>query len=245
MSPVLPDQTIDSINEVGAIAFAVWCKLLVHRNRQTGKCCPSVNTIATALGVDRKTVLRGIERLEKANWLTVVREQTAGGRPIANQYVPAPRLLVAQMDQQDSSVGGTDGPTLVAERDQLVAERDQALVAQRDQNPKKDRTPRSEPNKNGVELPAVLDTPEFRAAWAEWERYRREIKKALTPSTRKRQLAKLSGWGVDRAVAAIEASIEHGWQGLFERNQRNGKPNTSVGPGQRHRTADYGAIGTF
>jgi hypothetical protein len=68
----------------------------------------------------------------------------------------------------------------------------------------------------GTAFPPELDTEKFRAAWAEWQRYRREIKRRLTPMTVKKQLAQLADWGPDQAIIAIETSIAKGWQGLFE-----------------------------
>lgn len=78
-------------------------------------------------------------------------------------------------------------------------------------------------------IPAALDTAEFRDAWARWELYRREKRKALTDSTRRAQLAKLAGWGVGRAIVAIEQSIEKGWTGLFEPKQQP-EPAQSASP---------------
>ncbi|MCW5943317.1 MAG: hypothetical protein KIS66_13880 [Fimbriimonadaceae bacterium] len=64
-------------------------------------------------------------------------------------------------------------------------------------------------------IPAVLDTPGFRAAWADWLRHRRQIRHPLKPMTEERQLAELARHGPVVAVRAIEDSIRHGWQGLF------------------------------
>jgi len=65
-------------------------------------------------------------------------------------------------------------------------------------------------------LPPELQDDRFKAAWATWQQHRREIKKALTPTTAARQLKTLAAWGVDRAIAAIEHTIEKGWTGLRE-----------------------------
>lgn len=56
--------------------------------------------------------------------------------------------------------------------------------------------------------------------WAEWEQLRREKRKPLTPTARRRQLRDLERWrqkyGVEAALEAIETSIRNDWQGLFE-----------------------------
>ena len=67
-----------------------------------------------------------------------------------------------------------------------------------------------------IPIPALLDTPEFRAVWADWEQHRREKKQAITPTTRKRQLKNMAEIGVVRAIVAIEESISQGWQGIYE-----------------------------
>ena len=99
------------------------------------------------------------------------------------------------------------------------------------QTPPRKKTPASAP----VTIPDELDTREFKIAWKEWELHRREIGKRLTPSTRKKQLARLAAMGTGRAVETIQHSIAQGWCGLFEQNGKgNGRAKPKVGPGQRH-----------
>lgn len=74
--------------------------------------------------------------------------------------------------------------------------------------------------KNSVtKLPTILNTPEFKKVWADWERHRRDIHHALKTMTRQRQLKKLAKVaevnGIAEAIGMIEQSIEQGWQGLF------------------------------
>jgi hypothetical protein len=66
------------------------------------------------------------------------------------------------------------------------------------------------------DLPEELDTQEFRQAWQEWQQFRKDIKKKLTPLTVKKQLKQLAGYGPAGAVASVNRSIANGWQGLFE-----------------------------
>ena len=69
-------------------------------------------------------------------------------------------------------------------------------------------------------LPDSLASPEFQEVWSRWERHRREIGHRLTPTTIASQLKKLESWGSERATAALENSIENGYQGIFEPNGR-------------------------
>jgi len=91
---------------------------------------------------------------------------------------------------------------------------------------------RSEENRSGI--PECLKTKEFFDAWQEWEAYRVEIKKKITPTSEKGQLAMLAKLGSSQAVEAIRTSIRNGWTGVFEpkSNGQNGhgKPTkTNVG----------------
>lgn len=66
-----------------------------------------------------------------------------------------------------------------------------------------------------VVFPPLLDNPEFREAWAAWERFRSEAKKPLTQTTVDQQLKTLAGFGVGGAIKSIEQSIGSSWSGLF------------------------------
>ncbi len=68
-----------------------------------------------------------------------------------------------------------------------------------------------------------LKTKEFEEAWTEWETHRAEIHKALKPTTVRFQIRKLEKMGHDRAIAAIEFSIEQGYTGLWEPDQKKAK----------------------
>jgi hypothetical protein len=69
-------------------------------------------------------------------------------------------------------------------------------------------------------IPLLLNTPKFRNAWDEWRSYKRHRRQTLTSDTMKRQLNKLCGMGEERAIAAINHSIEQGYTGLFEEHGR-------------------------
>jgi len=66
---------------------------------------------------------------------------------------------------------------------------------------------------------------EFCDAWGNWVSHRKEIKKPLTPQSVKQQLAEMSTWGEQRAIAAIRHTIGKGWQGLAEPDTRAAQIN--------------------
>ena len=61
----------------------------------------------------------------------------------------------------------------------------------------------------------LLNSPEFLEVWSNWQQHRTEIRKKLTPSTRRSQLKKLAKLSVPDAIAMINHSIECGYTGLY------------------------------
>lgn len=87
-----------------------------------------------------------------------------------------------------------------------------------------------------LEIPEALKTPDFVSAFDRWEKHRREIRHALTPTSRAALLKKIGEWGPARGVAAINHSIEKGWQGLFE---PNGADNDQGGSEEKKSPKDW------
>ena len=76
------------------------------------------------------------------------------------------------------------------------------------------------------EIPESLDTPAFKAAWAEWLKFRRQSK-AVTARAAVMQFNKLERVGSEHAIAAIQLSISNDWQGLFpEKLGKGAKPKS-------------------
>jgi hypothetical protein len=74
----------------------------------------------------------------------------------------------------------------------------------------KDNDRREENRIDKKELPEFLD----KKVWEQWIAYRKEIKKALKPSTTKLQLTFLEKNKVDHSAIILQ-SIQNGWTGLF------------------------------
>ena len=104
-------------------------------------------------------------------------------------------------------------------------------------NPKETRSRQPSFDAAQVELPSELDTDAFRAAWSDWCKHRREIRKPLTKTCTAKQLRLLAKWGVSRSVVGIDHSICNGWTGIHE-PAINGKPaSDKPRPEHRHFTA--------
>ena len=65
-------------------------------------------------------------------------------------------------------------------------------------------------------IPPVLDTPEFRDAWAEWVAHRtNDGRKTYSPRARRMALTRMVPWGPAAATAAIIHSIAGEFQGIY------------------------------
>ncbi len=91
----------------------------------------------------------------------------------------------------------------------------------------------SHPMAESVPIPAVLDTPPFRAVWSEWLGARRDKKNPITARAAKMQFKTLVGIGLIRAVAALENSIANGYTGVFEPSKGSVVTTTFAPPDQR------------
>lgn len=67
-----------------------------------------------------------------------------------------------------------------------------------------------------VEIPASLETPEFRKAFDEWREYKREKGQGYKPAGLRKLLKQLSEWGPVKSVQSIEHSMASNYAGLFE-----------------------------
>ena len=75
-----------------------------------------------------------------------------------------------------------------------------------------------------------IDTPEFRAAWCRWWKYRRERKqRPYAASTIDLRLAEFVSVGSAVSVQMITESISQGWLGVFQ-PKTAGSPNGGKSP---------------
>lgn len=117
-----------------------------------------------------------------------------------------------------------ESPHMDIHMDQHTATR----MEDRDRNEKelKEKSEKKVSRGTEVLIPLPFNSHAFTFAWNEWNDYRREMRKKLTPSTAKKQLAKLAKFPEHTAIEMINQSIEKGWSGLFEVEEKtnpNGK----------------------
>lgn len=82
-------------------------------------------------------------------------------------------------------------------------------------------------------IPAVLNTPAFLETWGRWHDHLKQKRKPATILARDLQLGTMAKLGEVRAIAAINNSIEHNYQGIYENSNgsgfnRDAKPVTPV-----------------
>jgi Helix-turn-helix domain len=174
---------------------------------------PSVTTLAAECGIDRLRVMRNIKKLEAAGLVTVKRSYGYG-----NRY----HLTSIKTDtsiQNDTRIK-TDTTPVSKQLLPPVSKQTPLLVSKqlhRKEVLKRGIEKKSEKN-NAVIVPAVLSTPLFLEAWKKFQQHRTELRKPLTPTASGALLKRLTGWGVERSVAAIDHSIASGWQSIYEQN---------------------------
>lgn len=89
-------------------------------------------------------------------------------------------------------------------------------------------------------IPEVLKTKEFEELWEKWLLHLSQKKKKPTPLAVEMQLKKMAGWGVARSIAALTHSIESNYQGVFEPNNFQSKPDNKMRP--RQETVDVPSL---
>lgn len=203
--------------------FRVWRWFDDHT---TNGNAPSV----TKNAIDRRAGVTGFaDAMEKAGWLQA--DNNGVSLPQFDRHngeTSKARALTAKRvaNSRSKSNAECNAPTVTSPlaREEKRREED---------NTKKDTppTPKGEGAAKAptIEIPAELNTPEFRAAWESWQKHRHEKRQKLTPTSTRQQLAKLAAWGADRAAKALLHSIANGWTGIFEPQEQaagNGKQSS-------------------
>jgi len=200
MSQVWDDASISKQPELLVmLALADFCN-------DSGEAWPSIDSIALKARMSDRGVQRIIIRLTKSGKVSVRR---GGGLPgTTNLYRLTPRVTVGHLSTERGDRRGNGGVT-------LEAERGDRRVHSGSPDPS---VPVIDPSVQPSELfkDSELMTEECRVAWDDWNKYRRERRQKITPSTARLQLKLLKEWGPKRWVDAINNSIEKGYQGIFE-----------------------------
>jgi len=116
----------------------------------------------------------------------------------------------------DTTDDTTDGPQTGHRRATDGPQTGRNKKEENEENEKKGRIKGAAPQVASPSFPGSLSSEAFRSAWSTWVKHRSEIRKPLKPTQMAAQLKKLAQMGEARAIAAIEHTVEKGWQGLRE-----------------------------
>lgn len=203
--------------------LAVLAVILGRCNASSGTCWPGVNRIAADARLDRRNVIRSVQRLESLALIAVER----GDRGKSNRYRPS---FASSGVNVTSDTHATSGDSVT----QLVAPVSPELVAHAPPESLK-RTPKGTPKEKQRASAVALTLPEWLPAdvWSSWIQHRKAMRKPLTDQAQAlslRTLTALRSDGLDPRTV-IETAIERGWQGLFDPRGRSApttKPRNSL-----------------
>lgn len=214
------------VGELGAAragsAFLVWYRLNREALRTRGESVTvSLSRLGYDTGLTRCHIPRYIAELERLGFIAVTRQtsETATGN---RRHEPSQFTLI-----RGCYPGGKMSPPSIEMIPPSIKKSEQ-LPQQNDTTITRDTRKNNKSASAPVVFPASLDVPEFRAAWESWERYKKEKRQKLTPSTREGQLLELAALPVAIAIAAIKKSINKGWMGLFPENAPAADPTPTT-----------------
>lgn len=81
--------------------------IIDHFNKRTGQCDPSIDRLATLLGIDRATVIRATEKLHELGY---IEKSSHGGKAHRASYLPNWSRFRAIVEDWDARMKTGDGP---------------------------------------------------------------------------------------------------------------------------------------
>lgn len=187
---------------------------LAERAGTKGTCWPSLSTIASDAGCDRRTAVRSITRLESRGYIT----RLPGSRTESNRY----RIGGGESAPTGRGEAATSGES--APRGELVPlGRGEAVQKVGARLPLKSRKRIQKENPERTRATArYLEAPDWLPAesWLTWCKHKGSKFSRQAQQGALNRLAKLRDEGHCPAKV-IAHSLEHGWQGVFADN-RNG-----------------------
>lgn len=224
------------LSSTAKVVYAV----LADRMGGNDHCWPGQRRIAKDSGVSARTANRAVKELQTQGLIEVMPGRLSGPRAQRSSCYRIPNV-------EDSNTLNVDKSSTLKKCERSHSdhvdgeESNTSTLNKLTRNQTKKPDPSTRPNRREsmdswqsacehLEASSPLRSDAFRAAWADWWQHRVELRKRLTASTIRQQLADLEKHGEIVAVKAIQESIRNGWQGLFPANlngQKDGKPDPS------------------
>ena len=188
---------------------------------QGRKCTASNEYLSDTLKISKKNVSNVISSLQNKGWITAKTERGSRNThreiSIHEKWTGHPQ----KMDLVSTKSGESK------ERNKVEKQSKPPLPPEGESHQQR----RSDKHSSPVDAPSLPDWLNLEA-WSEWESYRKEKKKPITPTARKRQWATLQRYTVQEQRIIIDRSINSGWAGLFElkdQDRPQHKPKVMLG----------------
>lgn len=199
---------------LGVFTSSVYICLCRHADNTSQTCFPSMKLIAEKLGISTKSVERATKVLEECGFLLIDRSKKEDGTQANNIYT-----LLSQDNWHiptDSDTIGTDRLPCTQPTDSDDVSRQTGVLHNYTHN-------------NNTHLTILKDLPPWlnQEKWLEWIKYRKQVKKKMSPITIKKQINFLSQYKEDH-MEIIEMSMSQGWTGLFPL-KKGGPPTLNKG----------------
>lgn len=195
----------------------------------------TVETLAQAIQAPQEFVAGMVE----VGWL----HEVAGGLQVPNAewLTKGGKSRMQAAKRQAKRRSDSCHASVTHERDNSVTREEKRRVEK-----SKDITPLTPQGGNPLVVPEAFRTGEVQDAIERWRAYRAEAKlRAWKPTTWAAQFGKLTP---ERFIAAVNHSIAHGYQGLYEpkENSNGNRPGKILaGAGQVHDADRQRAVGQF
>lgn len=179
-----------------------------------GFCWPSIPKIAGKTRLERRSIQYIIRKLQGDGLLHI---EEGRGRKHQHQYTInvqnlrlLPNLIKGEIDDSENVQSTTQKAQSTTEKVQPIAPDPSVSVKEI----------------RKIEPPVAIDPPfqsqAFAEALTEFESHRREMRKALHTTGRKRLYEKLAVFGETDATLALQEAVANGWVGVFRPERRNG-----------------------
>jgi hypothetical protein len=219
--------------------FRLYCYLASRADNATGIAWPQAATIAGDCAMAKNTVWKSLRALEGRDLIHRVGKPFQGTNryriltlPIGANGIPIEGATSAnEIPIEDTPIGANE-----SHQSAQMATHQSAQMAYREGTPMKGiqrRVSNKKVAKEKLDLP--FPSKEFSEAWQQWEQYRKEKRKPITPTSAKMQFKEFLVMGEARAIAAINHSITKDWQGIFEPEGNGSNGTQAVNMGKRFR----------
>lgn len=215
----IPNWLLKSKNFT-AIDKLVFARLMQFSGKD-GKCYPKQETIADEIGASPRSVRDSITKLAESGLISVVKPK--GKEKLLHMNSCYTFIWVS------SVIEGEENDTLRTGKNcRSVPEK--IAAPNKENHNKENHKPPIPPIFENLLPKCFKQSTGFIKTWSCFTTYRKEKRKALTPTTTKRLISRLRELSKDDANEAIEIlnqTIENSWTGIFEIKQQAANKSTN------------------